>query len=110
MVRIVNRRERWAKWTMFALIALPVSYVASLGPACWIYGRTQKHTPCVFLPLERVFFQIGPTSHAMLWYAGAGLGPKDFVSLRPINADWRHSIQGGDPPVLNGYYVGPGNN
>jgi len=32
-VRIVNRRERWAKWTAVAMIALPVLYVASFGPA-----------------------------------------------------------------------------
>lgn len=36
-VRIVNRRERWAKRTAWALaFGLPVLYVASFGPACWI--------------------------------------------------------------------------
>lgn len=33
VVRIVNRRERWAKWTMGALIAGSVLYVASFGLA-----------------------------------------------------------------------------
>jgi hypothetical protein len=32
-VRIVNRRERWAKWMLSATLALPVLYVASFGPA-----------------------------------------------------------------------------
>ncbi len=36
MVRLVNRRERWAKRTLAALVAMPVLYVASFGPACWI--------------------------------------------------------------------------
>ena len=35
-VRIVNRREKWAKWTMVSLIALPVLYVASFGPWLWL--------------------------------------------------------------------------
>lgn len=38
-VRIVNRRERWAKWTLAAVVGLPVLYVASFGPACWLTDR-----------------------------------------------------------------------
>ena len=38
-VRIVNRRERWAKRMFAAMIALPMLYVAGLGPACWISSR-----------------------------------------------------------------------
>jgi hypothetical protein len=38
-VRIVNRRERWAKWTFAVLIGLPVLYVLSFGPWCWILSR-----------------------------------------------------------------------
>jgi hypothetical protein len=34
VVRIVNRRERWAKWTLAAIVGLPLLYVASFGPAC----------------------------------------------------------------------------
>jgi hypothetical protein len=32
-VRIINRRERWARWTLAVLVGLPVLYVASFGPA-----------------------------------------------------------------------------
>lgn len=39
-VRIVNRRERWAKWTLAAVLNLPVLYVASFGPACWVSSRS----------------------------------------------------------------------
>ncbi len=38
-VRIVNRRERLAKWTA-GLVGLPVLYVLSFGPACWLTSRT----------------------------------------------------------------------
>jgi hypothetical protein len=41
-VRIVNRRERWAKRTLAAAIGLPVLYVLSFGPACWISSRVQR--------------------------------------------------------------------
>jgi len=32
-VRIMNRRERWAKWTLAATLLLPVFYVTSFGLA-----------------------------------------------------------------------------
>jgi hypothetical protein len=33
-VRIANRGERWAKWTLAAVLIL--AYPVSFGPACWI--------------------------------------------------------------------------
>ena len=41
IVRIVNRRERWAKWTLAGVVGVPVLYVASFGPACWFASRDQ---------------------------------------------------------------------
>jgi hypothetical protein len=38
-VRIVNRRERWAKWTLAFVIGVPVLYVLSVGPAAWLNTR-----------------------------------------------------------------------
>ena len=38
-VRIVNRRERWAKRTLAAVVGLPLTYVLSFGPACWMADR-----------------------------------------------------------------------
>jgi len=40
-VRIVNRRERWPKRTLAAVIGFPVLYVASFGPACWLAADFQ---------------------------------------------------------------------
>jgi len=42
VVRIYNRRERWAKWTLAATLALPVLYVASFGPACWWFAAPDE--------------------------------------------------------------------
>lgn len=35
-VRIVNRREKWAKWTLAAVLLAPIVYYASCGPALYI--------------------------------------------------------------------------
>ena len=53
-VRIVNRRERWAKWTLAAVIGAPVLYVASFGPACWLCQQLilpQRAAWIIFQPL-----------------------------------------------------------
>jgi hypothetical protein len=39
-VRIFNRRERWTKLTLTAMVGVPVLYVTSFGPACWISSHT----------------------------------------------------------------------
>ena len=36
IVRIVNRRERWAKWTLAGAVGMPVLYFASIVPATLI--------------------------------------------------------------------------
>ncbi|HEY2250726.1 MAG TPA: hypothetical protein VGH74_06680 [Planctomycetaceae bacterium] len=41
-VRIVNRRERWAKWTLAVIVGVPVLYVASIGPAWRIYAHSKS--------------------------------------------------------------------
>src|SRR6476646_6118419 len=59
-VRIVNRGERWAKWTLAATVGLPVLYVASFGPTCCLVDRgilpwsiltTGLYRPCFELAL-----------------------------------------------------------
>jgi len=44
-VRIVNRREKWAKWTAAALVLLLVIYPLSYGPAVLLSRRGQMPTP-----------------------------------------------------------------
>jgi hypothetical protein len=38
-VRVVNRRERWAKWTLAAVAAVSVLYVGSFGPVRYAYWK-----------------------------------------------------------------------
>src|SRR6185503_7212564 len=54
-VRIVNRRERWAKWTLAGVVGVPVLYVASSGPACWLISRSSDEV----LIVPRFYSPIG---------------------------------------------------
>jgi hypothetical protein len=86
-VRIVNRRERWAKWTLAAVIGLPVLYVASFGPACWWFSRSFRPTadwacqsptpirivPSIYSPVILTHMHMPPPlKHAIRWYATRG--------------------------------------
>ena len=46
-VRIINRRERWAKWALAAAGSLPMLYVVSFGPACWLDSRRKPEAKAV---------------------------------------------------------------
>lgn len=54
-VRIANRRERWAKWMLAAVVGVPVLYVASFGPACAMIDCQQlelRTAQDIYRPLE----------------------------------------------------------
>jgi hypothetical protein len=95
-VRIVNRRERWARWTLVGLlVGLPVLYVLSFGPACWWIATTIQEVPggppignnAVYAP--RAYWPIGWASIrspylklAFAWY-GRLIGRRSAV-LAPV--------------------------
>src|SRR5947207_1915294 len=89
-VRIVNRRERWAKWTAAGIfIALPVLYVGSFGPACWIVAADGRHPaalPILYLPIGWAFSISTPFNDAMHAYALLGMQPDTRVMI-PIDPD-----------------------
>jgi len=49
-VRLINRRERWTKWTAVALVLAPVLYVLSSGPLTMVSFRTQVAIAPTILP------------------------------------------------------------
>ena len=72
IVRIVNRRERWAKWTLAAAIGLPMLYALSFGPACWMSSRTNvgsSEVEAVFWPLTLAMSRNEKISDTCDWYA-----------------------------------------
>jgi hypothetical protein len=76
-VRIFNRRERWAKWILVGVVGLPVLYVASFGPACWISSRLQPSgeiVSTVYSPIIPAMLQ-GPVAvqSVLTYYAAFGI-------------------------------------
>jgi hypothetical protein len=73
VVRIVNRHERWAKWTLAALIGVPALYVGSFGPACWISDRdllSENFVIAVYRPLVTLCIstESSPLRSAVVWW------------------------------------------
>ena len=100
-VRIVNRRERWAKWTLATILpGLPLLYVLSFGPACWItrqddpnlrrFGGHQQPSQAMILyycPLGNAMNNRGSLAgRALLWWATLGL-EKGQWAVVPTGAD-----------------------
>ena len=99
-VRIVNRRERWAKWTLAAtIIGTPVLYVLTFGPACWWFSNAQANlpergiAPRFYWPIGWVAAN-GPDScrRAIRWYA----------ILETDGVDLPTSYNGSRMPVFRG--------
>src|SRR4029077_4208702 len=44
VVRITNRRERWAIWVLATVVSPPLFYVVSFGPACWWFASDRTPT------------------------------------------------------------------
>jgi hypothetical protein len=92
-VRIFNRRERWAKRTAVGIVvALPVLYVGSFGPMCWIIaadGAQSAELPNLYLPITWAMFRSEMISNALHDYALFGMRPNTRVMI----------------PIENGVYL-----
>lgn len=63
-VRFINRRERWAKWTVAALVGVPMLCILSVGPACWWFpkkrgpsdadGQSARDAPLVYFAIANL--------------------------------------------------------
>jgi hypothetical protein len=86
-VRIFNRRERWAKWTLAAVVGLPVLYAASFGPACWAYSRDSDwgEHDFIYAPVLSAWWDSwdhgGITADVIDWYA-------NVWSTRKLKVGW----------------------
>jgi hypothetical protein len=70
---IANRCRLWPVVTS-ALVGLPVLYVASFGPVCWLINRqntTARYVAKVYWPLGRIAtYSDHPVNRPLRWYAG----------------------------------------
>jgi len=89
-VRIVSRGERWAKWTAATLpIVLPLLYVFSFGPACWVAASNMENGqahPIYWLigasiPSERTVW-----GDFVLWWGKLGI-PAGYAVWGPLEPD-----------------------
>ncbi len=81
-----DRRPLWP-WIMALLIGLPVVYVASFGPACWLTasGHVEKSTlQQLYRP---IFYRAGighspiRVRHAIQWWGSLGIPSGKSVGL-----------------------------
>ena len=71
-VRIVNRRERWAKWTLALAIGMPVLYVLGMGPVVWLVGHrllSESAAETIYWPLNQspAWIRDSMEQYAELW-------------------------------------------
>jgi apolipoprotein N-acyltransferase len=68
VVRIVNRRDRWAKWTLAATVGLPVVYLLSTGPVIWLWRRDLLPYSVIDVLYEPFMNAPDPIYEAVKWY------------------------------------------
>ena len=82
-VRIVNRRERWAKWMLAASLALAAAYPLSIGPLQWLDQRSplpgwaDKPIEIIYAPLSWTTQRSEVANAAIDWYIDLWLGPDE---------------------------------
>jgi hypothetical protein len=97
-VRIINRREIWAKWTLAAVIGVPALYPLSFGPACWVTSRLNFGAHSISVLYRPIEWTLGnpetstipsvTIAKAVRWYAK--------VAARP-DWEWTFTIDAGRP-------------
>ncbi|MBI3863745.1 MAG: hypothetical protein HY290_17800 [Planctomycetia bacterium] len=76
IVRIVNRRERWAKRMLTVVVGVPALYVLGFGPTCWLVDRgflAARPAAVAYFPiLKFIYFSDSSASKSIEWYARIG--------------------------------------
>ena len=93
-VRVINRRERWAKWTLATVVAMPTLYFASFGPACWLVSRNEDsdtELPKIYTPIGWLCWNSPIVRRVMEGYGRMGMSAEQQVEY-PIDEDMWLSI------------------
>lgn len=105
-VRIVNRRERWAKRALLLTICAPVLYAVSFGPACWLSSHHTAYRPsvsAVYQPLFAAQFQYPEPIGWALWrYSTAFAAPGATAKMRPDGSCFWSTWELENVPLLGG--------
>jgi hypothetical protein len=86
-----DRKKPLWPWIAALLIGVPVLYVASFGPACWIISRAGQWNVLwaaahfIYSPVLQVWNHDGTISDAIDWYANLGAGPNVTVTVAEVD-------------------------
>lgn len=96
-----RKKPGWVNWTAVVLVALPVLYVASLGPACWIGTRIDSDDygmdgdpvvngiVFVYRPLLVAVLRAPQViSKAFEWYVGLGAAKSEEPQFEPATGSF----------------------
>jgi hypothetical protein len=84
-----ERKPLWP-WIVALLIGLPVLYVASFGPACWLADRQIFSCVEIYRPLAKLAARCpGPVRDAYDWYAGYDYSPIDSAGHDLLVEEWK---------------------
>jgi hypothetical protein len=104
MVRIVNRRERWANRTAVAIAVIVAVYLLSFGPACWLTSRIggSEMLPTIYYPITLGMSRQTPNSldYAIRCCAQMGANPNWdwwFIPER-LQWEWTQEVEW-EPPT-----------
>lgn len=96
-VRIINRKERWAKWTLVGtIVGVPILYIGSFGPACWATSNANPDVDvnqtnralAIYWPLAKALSS-APNSRFgewLIWWMMIGT-PKDYWIILPVDVN-----------------------
>jgi hypothetical protein len=92
-VRIVNRRERWAKCALAVVLGGPVMYILCFGPACWFCAHVTNlprgPLAIIYWPLVyRGWHYYGPETYVISDYAEWWGGTGTIELMIDIAARW----------------------
>src|SRR5262245_66586319 len=88
-----DRKPFWP-WIVALLIGLPVLYVASFGPACWLADRgvvdfTRVIEAYPYLWRFALNVNTDPGSRIIRWNAPTGMSEDpDYIDVRLVRAQW----------------------
>ena len=101
-----DRRPVWP-WITTSLLGLPVLYILSFGPACWISERLGKGTgqvSAVYRPVIWLGNRLPLGTELMSQYARLGAGPDRTPDFSDNQLSWVEYI-GPGPRSLKAYTV-----
>src|SRR5258708_10231235 len=92
-----RKRTIWP-WVAALLVGLPMMYVASFGPACWLVDHgylAARPIAKTYLPIVRILEDDSSVGSAANAYCGLGAEEPEFTTMRLLDAAGLLVVDGG---------------